>query len=286
MKCKSLLLLAAVFFNGQSVASTAGSCDVAEIIGCEKDMADEPKQSGWTFGIGAAAAANIPHYIGSDESRNFVLPVPYINYTSPNIKISQSGIVGKLFESDKWFLSLSLSGAIPVDSDDNKARSGMPDIEAVFEYGPSLQYYIFGSEPDVNALYIDLNFREARTLSLDSLDLSASPAVVYRQQLDKPVLGGRVNWLFRYKREFVSDSYARLFYSVEPDYATPERSTYIAKGGSGGSRVSSSIRWQKGKHILLGFWVYANISDAAYADSPLVKTKHHSYGGFSYFKLF
>lgn len=272
-----------------TMASDAGTCDIAEIVGCNQDISyteTDDKKSGWTFGMGAAAAVNIPEYIGSDESRSFVLPVPYINYTSPKLKIGQGGIVGKLFESDKWFLSLSLSGAIPVDSDDNEARKGMPDIEAVFEYGPSLQYYLMGTNDAADAIFIDFNFREARTLSFDTLDVSASPAVVVRQKLDKPLFGGKVNWVVRYKQEFVSNRYAQYFYGVESEYATAERPVYEASGGNGGYRVTSSVRWQKGKHIVSGFFVYADLFSADYADSPLVKTKHHSYGGISYFKLF
>lgn len=284
--CRRVLWLVFSFIvSSQHVlAKDAASCDMGELLGCDADL--EKSTSGWRFGVGVAAAQNIPHYIGSDETRNFVLPVPYISYQGPKLSIGQGGIVGKLFRSERWFLSLSLSGAIPVNSDSNNARRGMDDLDAVFEYGPSLKYYFLGTDTNPNALFIDLNFREARTLEFDTLDLSSSPSLALRQKFDKPVWGGSLSWVLRYRLEYVSNRYADYFYSVPEQFSTSQRPTYRAKGGSAGYRVTTTWRWRKDHHLLGMFMAYADINQASYVNSPLVKTTHHLYGGLSYFWLF
>ncbi|NVK25004.1 MAG: MipA/OmpV family protein [Gammaproteobacteria bacterium] len=278
------LCLLAFMQTGAVKADLAATCDVAQQLDCSNALNEV--QSGWQFGVGVATALQIPEYIGSDESHNYLLPVPYITYNSPNLKVSQSGITGKLFNSDRWFLSLSLSGAIPVDSDDNKARSGMNDLEAVFEYGPSLKYFFSGNDESTDAVYFDFNFREARRLSLKSLDISSSPAFIARQRLAKKYWQGNVSVFGQVRWEFVSDSYANYFYGVEQKYQTSERDSFDAKGGYAGFRLSSGARWQRGKHIWSIFFAYADISSASYAKSPLVKTDTHLYGGSAYFWLF
>ena len=139
----SIVVLSSLFviglFSSYSQADGA-TCDVSKELDCDARLTSE--ESGqWIFGAGLGGVVGVPEYIGSDETRNVLLPLPYISYNGPRLRISRSGITGKLFNSDKWFLSLSLSGAIPVDSKDNEARAGMEDLEAVIEYGPSLKYF-------------------------------------------------------------------------------------------------------------------------------------------------
>ena len=277
---KSWFTLLFIFVACSATSSETSTCKLAD---CETKMESE---SGWTLGVGVAAVAQIPHYMGSDENRSLALPIPYIRYDGPRLKIGQRGIVAELFDSEKWFLSLSMSGAIPVDSEDNAARRGMPDLEAVFEYGPSLKYYIQGNNEAENAVFIDMNIREARTISLDSLGLNASPSIVVRRELGKKVFEGTLNWRLRYSREFVSDRYAGYFYDVDPIYANENRPQFDAKGGKAGYRISSGVRWQKGKNVVSLFAMYADLHRADYVESPLVKTKHHLFGGISYFWLF
>jgi len=265
-------------------AETAATCDVIERLDCSAPAANEEGE--WQFGVGVAATLNIPEYIGSDEKRDYFLPVPYVVYNGPRLKISQSGISGKLFNSERWFLTLSLSGAIPVDSDSNNARRGMNDLDAVFEYGPSLKYFFWGNDSSSDALFFDFNFREARTIELDSLQLSSSPGIAWRNKLDKDYFDGQLSFSGSFRFEFVSDKYANYFYGVDSLYATETRSEFKASGGFAGFRTGHSVRWQKGNQIVSFFMAYADINDAEYVDSPLVKTKQHFYAGSAYFWLF
>lgn len=282
----SLLILS--WFTAPAIGLVeAGSCDLLEIIDCDKNQANvKPLEGKWVFGVGVASVNNVPDYVGSDETRQLLLPIPYIFYNGPKFKISQSGIAGKLFNSEKLFVSLSLSGAIPVNSDKNNARKGMDDIDAVFEYGPSFKYFLIGNDSAFNALYLDLNFREARTIKFNSLNFSSSPSLVARRKLDSELFLGSLSISSTLKFEYVSNQYAQTFYGVEPMFATPERQAYQAKGGYAGYRFNTGVRWSRDNHIVNFFLAYSDISSAAYASSPLVKTTHHTLFGGSYIWLF
>lgn len=269
----------------QVLAVDSASCDVIQELDCEDKLGTEEKGE-LVLGVGVGAALGVPDYIGSDETRDLLLPLPYISYNGPRLKVSQSGITGKLFNSEKWFFSLSLSGAIPVDSSNNKARAGMEDLEAVFEYGPSLKYFFQGQDDTENALYLDLNFREARTLSLSTLDLNASPSVVWRKRLENSYFSGQVNVSSQFRLEFVSNAYANYFYGISQPEATAIREAFRASGGFAGYRFNNSLRWRKGPHQVSFFLGYANIASASFVDSPLVKRKSHVYSGGAYFYLF
>lgn len=269
----------------QALAVDSATCDVIQELDCEDKLGTEEKGE-LILGVGVGTALGVPDYIGSDETRDLLLPLPFISYNGPRLKVSQSGITGKLFNSEKWFFSLSLSGAIPVDSSDNQARNGMDDLEAVFEYGPSLKYFFQGQDDTEDALYLDLNFREARTLSLSTLDLNASPSLVWRKRLEKSYFSGKVNVGSQFRLEFVSDGYAHYFYGVSPEFATLERPSYRAKGGYAGYRFNNNLRWKKGPHQVSFFLGYASITSASFIDSPLVKRKSHVYSGGAYFYIF
>ena len=285
---RSIIILLVINVSSNAIAEVgAGSCEILEVIDCDKNQANlTPEKGKWIFGVGIASVNGVPEYIGSDESRELLLPVPYIYYNGPKMKISQSGINGKLFNSENLYVSLSLSGAIPVNSDKNKARKGMDDIDGVIEYGPSFKYFLKGGDTKNNALFIDINFREARTFKNESLNFSSSPSIVFRKRLEEDYFLGHVSISGSFKFEFVSDKYAQTFYGVDPIFATATREQYTALGGYAGFRFNTGLRWQKDNQIVSLFFAHSDISAAKYSSSPLVKVTTHNLFGGSYFWLF
>ena len=51
----------------------------------------------------------------------------------------RTSISGQIFKTDRILLDLSGYGSVPVNSDDNSARTGMPDLDPTFELGPALK---------------------------------------------------------------------------------------------------------------------------------------------------
>jgi len=81
----------------------------------------------WELGAGVAAFS-FPSYRGSDQSNNFLMPVPHFTYHGQFLKADRHGVRGSFFDSDR--LDLTVSAALsppPANSDDIAARTGMPD---------------------------------------------------------------------------------------------------------------------------------------------------------------
>ncbi|MDH3671295.1 MAG: MipA/OmpV family protein [Gammaproteobacteria bacterium] len=93
----------------------------------------------WEFEIGPAGFW-LPDYRGSDEQRGYFVPLPYFDYRGERLEIDRVGI---LFKTDRLKLGLSLAGTPGADSDDNDARTGMPDLDPVLQLGPVLEVMLW-----------------------------------------------------------------------------------------------------------------------------------------------
>src|SRR4030042_2754777 len=82
------------------------------------------KKPVWELGVGVGLLY-IPDYRGSNESRFYVLPFPYIIYRGDILKVDRQKISGQVFKTDRVLLDVSFYGSVPVDSDKNSARAGM-----------------------------------------------------------------------------------------------------------------------------------------------------------------
>lgn len=81
----------------------------------------------WEAGLGVGAAT-FPDHPGSDRTQTYVLPAPYFVYRGEFLKADRDGLRGRFFNSDRIELNLTMGASAPVDSTDNAARQGMPDL--------------------------------------------------------------------------------------------------------------------------------------------------------------
>lgn len=224
----------------------------------------------WELGAGIGAFA-LPDYRGSDEGRAYLLPVPYLVYRGKFLKSDRHGIRGTLFDSERLDLNLSVAASLPVDSSRNAARTGMPDLEPSFEFGPSLEIALWRAQDRRDALALRLPLRAAVTLesSPRAIGWVATPQL----NLDLAGRGALAGWnlgllagpIYGSKRQH------QYFYSVAPQFATATRPAYDASGGYAGLQflAATSRRFER-------FWVGAfvradTLSGAAFAASPLLK---------------
>ena len=91
----------------------------------------------WEAGAGIGALI-LPDYRGSDESRAYLLPFPYLIYRGQFLKADREGVRAQFLDSDRVKLEVAVNASQPVRSSSNSAREGMPDLNGSFEVGPSL----------------------------------------------------------------------------------------------------------------------------------------------------
>ena len=232
----------------------------------------------WELGAGVAAFS-FPAYRGSDQTNNFLLPVPHFTYHGDFLKADRQGIRGSLFDSDWLDLSVSLALSPPVSSDDLKARAGMPDLEGTFEIGPQMDITFWRSENRARFVKLLLPLRAAITLEGAPKDIG----LVFHPKLNMDItdIPGMPGWnlgmlagpLFGDKRQHA------YYYTVAPQYATADRPAYEAKAGYAGMQYLVALSKRFPKYWVGGFVRYDSLSGATFDNSPLVRQKDYVAAG-------
>ena len=232
----------------------------------------------WEIGAGVAALS-FPSYRGSDQTNNFLLPVPHFTYHGKILKADRQGLRGSLFDSDRIDLTVSAALSPPASSKDITARAGMPDLEATFEIGPQLDLTLWRSENRARFVKLLLPLRAAFTVQGSPKDIGT----VFHPKLNVDVtdLPGMGGWnlgllagpLFGDRRQHA------YTYEVAPQYATANRPAYAAEAGYAGMQYLAALSKRFPKYWVGAFVRYDNLSGASFADSPLVRQKDYFAGG-------
>ena len=231
----------------------------------------------WEAGAGVGVLS-LPDYRGSDERKNFVLPVPYFVYRGDFFKADREGVRGVLFDSERIELDLSAALSPPVDSRDNRARAGMADLEPVAELGPNLDILVW--ENSDARLTFKAPLRAAFTLESSpkgvgwvfsprlNLDFDSIAASGWRLGLlAGPIYATRANHDY--------------FYSVSAADATATRPSYQAAGGYAGTQFIAALSKRFPKFWVGAFLRWDTLAGASFVDSPLVTSRDYLSGGFA-----
>ncbi len=233
----------------------------------------------WEAGAGVGAT-RLAHYRGANQYRNWVLPVPYLVYRGDMLKVDDRRLHGRLFDTDRVEIDLSIGGSAPVRNND--ARAGMPDLDATLELGPSLDVFLYRSADRRQTLEFRL---PARKVIASDFSRVTNVGWVFQPNLNLDVrdwLGeSGLNLGLQAGIVYTDRGYNRYFYSVDAAYATPGRPAFSVGGGYAGTAWIASLSKR-----YPGFWVGAfakwdSVSGAVFADSPLVKSTNNFTSGFA-----
>ena len=225
----------------------------------------------WELGMGVGGL-RLPHYRGSDQSHNLLLPVPYAIYRGKVFRATREGARAVLLDSDLVDVDVSVSASAPTRSGDNVARAGMPDLAPTVAVGPNI------------------NWRLARGTAWDSnwrVDLRLPVLAVFTLQRHSQTLGWTANPVLNLDMiwqgwnvglqagpMWATRRYHAYFYDVAPAYATATRAAYNAPSGNAGWRWTAGASRRYGKLWVGGFVRGDSVSGAAFEASPLVKQRH------------
>ena len=237
------------------------------------------KQKGyWELGAGLSYLQS-PHYYGSDESKNYLVPFPHVLVESDSLSIDRNSVRGHVLSTDDFKFDISFSGAFKVDGEDNQAREGMPDLDYILEAGPALKWLLKGSFKGPDRLTLDLPVRAALATDFStasSIGWRALPTLHWYKTI---VYEGQ--WILenRLRLIYSTRDYHDYLYSVDMQYVTPDRVYYQAKSGFSGWQNRFTVK-RKTVNRILGFYIaYTNVADAVYNDSPLVKENYNFSAG-------
>ncbi|MDO9006281.1 MAG: MipA/OmpV family protein [Aquabacterium sp.] len=233
----------------------------------------------WEFGLGAAALS-LPDYRGSDESRGYLLPLPYLVYRGEVFKANRDGASARLFDGPRVKLGLNANASLPVSSKRNKAREGMPNLAGSVEIGPALDVHLLESASGE----VRLNFRlpVSGGVTLGQGDMSATGwQTAPHLNIDVANVAGWSGWNLG---ALVGPIYAdrrrnAYFYDVAPTYARADRPAYASRGGYAGAQFTTALSKRFDRFWVGAFVRYDTLQGAVFDDSPLVKKKSYLAGG-------
>lgn len=234
----------------------------------------------WELGLGIAPLI-IPDYPGSDETHAYLLPFPYVVYRGDIISMDRDGVMGRVASTGRLRLTLSGNAGVPVNSDENDARAGMPDLDPTLELGPSLDVCLDARCGDEHWRFsVPLRFVVATDLShFNNAGWVLNPRVTFDDRFEvggwQCDLGVTAGLLFANERQH------DYYYEVAPALATPARPAYDANGGFTGTRFGFALSGRKRDLWAALFVRYDNLSGAEIEDSPLVRTRHSVTAGVS-----
>ena len=222
----------------------------------------------WELGIGVAGL-RLPDYRGADQSRGYVLPLPYIVYRGTWLKADRDGARALLFDSQRVKVDVSVAASTPTRSSDNAARAGMPNLPGTFELGPNLNLTLAASLKERWKLDLRLPLRAA-------ISAQRSPKFVgttFSPNLNLDVGGVCGGWNLGLLTGplFADRKYHEHFYSVDAAYASAARPAYRAGSGYAGWQALAATSRRFGNMWVGGFLRYDSLHGAAFQDSPLVR---------------
>jgi len=233
----------------------------------------------WELGAGLAVI-DFPDYRGSNERKTWLLPVPYFIYRGDFLRADQQRVRGRFLASERVEIEASVNGTVPVNSSDNHARSGMPDLDATLEIGPSLNLSLIRSADRKLNLELRLPLRGVIATDLSSVH---GEGWIFQPNLNLDLHGiwpGQGWNLGLLAGPLFADSkYHQYFYGVAPQFATPQRPAYAATGGYAGTQFLAALSKRFPEFWVGAYMRWDTLQGAVFADSPLVLTKQYFTAG-------
>jgi MipA family protein len=262
-----------VIAAGPAMAAAAEPVDAAAARTQDKPL--------WELGFGAAAL-RLPHYRGSDQAHNWLLPLPYVVYRGAIFRADRDGARAVLVESSRFDLDLSVAAGAPTRSEDNRARAGMPDLAPTLEIGPNLNWTLARTA----AWKLDLRAPLRAVFTLDSdarwIGWSATPNL----NLDHRTLLPGWNLGLQAAPVFGSRRLHAYTYDVDATQVAAGRPEYRAQGGFAGAQLTAALSRRFGRAWLGMFARFDTVREARFAASPLVKQRDNVAFGLAFAWVF
>ena len=223
---------------------------------------------------------SLADYPASDERRYLTLPFPFLNYRGELLSSdNESGTRLRFIKDANFDFDLSFGGSFPTQTNENKAREGMPNLDWTLEIGPRLLYYFYRDSQWGN-IRIGIPIRKSISTDFQTTrDVGYIFAPTF--QIDRYHILGEQNLdlYFIMTLNYLNEGEARFFYQVDPQYQTLERKSYQAKDGFLGTDYSLSFKYEHKQKIFLVGANYSDFSSSANRESFL----HRADSSWSYF---
>ena len=237
----------------------------------------------WEAGFGAGLV-QLPHYRGSDQAHRWAVPVPYFIYRGNFLRADRGGARAVLFDGDRVDFDLSLGASPPVNSSENRARSGMADLAPTLEIGPKLNVRLGEGRVDGRPWRLVLRLPVRAAVALDNGVRDAGFTFEPVLNLDVKTAWGNLGMLGG--PLWGSQRWHQFNYGVGALDATATRLAYNAPAGFAGWQATVGASRRFGPVWAGAFWRWDNLGGAAFEASPLRTARQHSSLGLAFACVF
>lgn len=250
--------------------AVAGAVTVLAAYSARSQAGERPALPRWEIG-GLAFGLSQPAYPGSDTQLARGLAVPYLIYRGKVLRADEDTAGLRALKTDRLEVDIGFAGAFGSRANEVPARSGMPRLGTLVEFGPRVKWRLTApGRPVAGGRWtVELPLRGVFDLdhSFDRRGVSIEPELGYETRLANGLnLGITASTILGDRR--LADS----FYGVAPAFATAARPAYAARSGLIAWRLGASLSRPLGPDWrVFGFARIDSVSGAANADSPLVR---------------
>lgn len=234
----------------------------------------------WEAGVGVLPF-RADHYRGSPQNDWYQLPFPAYTVRGKNFEGENGYIRGHIMRlSESLVLDLSFSLGLNVNSDADRLRKDMENLDPTFELGPILRYYLWKSKDENHFLNIEMPYRAVYATNLTYIDHVGYYSIPYLNLLSK---GTKSTWgwgsEFSIGLQYGSKSFHDRFYSVNSKDVTSDRPYFHSVAGYSGTQFMATFNKRIGDVLLVPFIRYDYLDGAVYKDSPLYKNPNYTFFG-------
>ncbi len=228
----------------------------------------------WELG-GGFGVATTPHYPASSGSRTRALPIPYVIYRGDFLRAGDGSLIsGRLFDSDRLELDISLNGSFDADSDDVDIRRGMSDLGLLLEVGPELQWRL--NDPTNDTLTVKLELPLRAVVEINDSDIR-SQGWVFNPELElewNDVVSPDTQISVSLDAAWANERLSDYFYSVPDEFQTEFRPGFDAKAGLLQTGLSLDFKQRRGHRLAVAGIKYHSYSGAENSNSPLFQSNN------------
>ncbi len=224
----------------------------------------------WEIG-GFALGVSQQAYPGSSQQIQRALALPYVIYRGQFLRSEGNNVGLRAINTDKFELDVGFAGSFGSGGNEITARSGMPQLGTLVEFGPRLKWKLSES-PGQGRWSVELPLRGVFDLSNSAAyrGLAAEPRLVFANRLP-------FGWDYSVSASALlgSQKLTDTYYGVNAAQALPTRPQFNAKSGLIATRLGLAASKQLNNDWR--FFTFArldSVAGAANESSPLVRQKN------------
>lgn len=239
------------------------------LVLCSVSFAHDETPPLLELGVGGGGGM-ITDYPGSDQSRFQWAAFPVIFYHGKILRYDrEDGAHARVIDKPKYGIDLNGGGYFPVDSNENRARRGMKSLGWLGEMGPRFYYRLLDDNERLWRVF--LFTRGALSAKSGDIRQRGGNFGVGMGYDHEKISGTGVSFFSKINVFWATEEYQDYFYSVSPEYATPDRPAYKARSGYLGTWVQAGMSYEF-THLAISGGVSASyLGGAANESSPLVR---------------